>query len=62
LAAIACGWQMSFSEHSLQRASFAGGGSLPETSMARMAAMVSSTCRRNSGVIFTSRRRREVWW
>ena len=41
---------MSFSEHSLQRAPSAGGGSLPEASMARIAATVSATCCRNSGV------------
>ena len=46
-----------FNEHSRQRASFTGGGSLPKFSMARIASAVSSTSFLSSGVIATSRRR-----
>lgn len=54
---MASGWQISFSEHSLQRGSFTGGGNFPDASMARIASAVSITSCRSSGVIATSRRR-----
>jgi len=53
----ASGWQISFNEHSRQRASLTGGGSLPDASMARIASAVSITIARKAGVMATSRRR-----